>query len=176
MLKALLTRYESELETLQAAEKTLATEFVDREAFAEDVAALKETTDIYSKEVQKRTVEQDLAPPAIRVHREARTPTIADAKKRTLFTAAGAFGGLGLVAALFILLEIVAQRISNISQVRVKTALPVLGALPLIPLNLNRLRSTKQRLPRHAFTVDVVSPMNRGHRKRSRFCENYAST
>ncbi len=145
MLTALLKRYQTELEEIQKSERKQAVDWVEREKNAEEIADLKKTTDIYSDEVQKRRVELDNAPPAIRVHQKARTPTVADQKKRYMYTFAGASGGFGLVAALIVLLEIAAQRVCNISQVRSKTVLPVLGALPLIPLNLSRLRSKKQR-------------------------------
>ncbi|HUQ70591.1 MAG TPA: polysaccharide biosynthesis tyrosine autokinase, partial [Planctomycetaceae bacterium] len=146
MLTTLMNTYQKELGTLKTEESKLAVDLAERESFAEDVASIKEVVEVYEKEAEKRRVEQKNAPDPIKVHQEARVPITPDMKMCYLATVAGAFSGVGLVAALFLLLEFQAQRIFEVSQLRSATALPVLGILPQVPIGLHRARTAKQRL------------------------------
>jgi polysaccharide biosynthesis transport protein len=146
MLKALFARYQTELEGLQQKESKQAQHSVERQTLAEEIATLKETVSVYTRELQRRQVELENAPQPIQVHQRARLPTIPDEKKRYMATFVGGVGGIGLVAALFLLLEISAQRISAASQVRAKIAAPVLGVVPQVPLSLRKVRTAKQRV------------------------------
>jgi succinoglycan biosynthesis transport protein ExoP len=146
LMQALLDKYDEELVRLQKEESTQAKETVTREALAEEVDSLKETAGIYEEEVRRRQVELDNAPPPISVSQKATTPLKPDQRKRYIGTMAGAGGGVGLVAALILLIELGLQRVSDNAQLRSKTNVPVLGAVPMVPFSFRTARTAKQKL------------------------------
>lgn len=147
MLKLLLARYDEQLSASKTEEASLANLMIEREQLTEQITSLKSTVDIYAQEVRKLEVELAKAPPPIVVSPAGvRVPVQPDQKKRYLATIAGAGGGVGLVAALLLLLELSIQRIFESSQIRTRTNLPLLGTVPLIPPGFRNPRTAKQRL------------------------------
>jgi capsular exopolysaccharide synthesis family protein len=138
MLTSLRDKYTEEIDKLQIAERKLAVDWVDREALAEDIETLKETVNTYGAEVLKRAVELDNAPPPIRVHQQARVPTVPETRRRLMMTAASGGAGFLLVLVATLFFEIRAQRISELSMIRRHIHTPVLGVIPQIPLSARR--------------------------------------
>lgn len=134
---------ENRLAVLERQEKALREELDEYAALVDEIGTgsfaletmktdIDQVADIAERVgTEMETLRIELESPArVKPLEEAEVPTVRDSGKQVKLTAAAAVLGFGLVAALFVVLDLQSDHVSDADEMGERTGIPVLGSLP----------------------------------------------
>lgn len=128
-----LTRQEAalreELEEYAALVDEIGTGSFELETMRSDIGQVASIAETVGTEMESLRIELQ-SPSRVKPLEEAEVPLTRDADKRSKLTAVAGLLGLGLVGALFVLLDIQSDRVSDAGEMGERTGIPILGSLP----------------------------------------------
>lgn len=135
LTKVMLAELDSELEKHQG-EAVAGGQFViELEALREEIDQVKKIDQRITEEITKMNVEEK-AENRVELYREAAVPHRPDYEKKFRVVGMAGFGGLALVFAGVVWLDVRARRISSLDEVASGLRLPIMGSLPSVPRRL----------------------------------------
>ena len=122
----------SELESQKLESRQIGISSFELESLKKEVEQMDKVATSVSDEIEKLNIELQTQA-RITLHRPSEIPTQRDTNARLKLTALAGFGGLGVVVAGLLWLEVLTHRISSTHEVVDGLGLRILGSLPLMP-------------------------------------------
>ena len=128
--------------------------WVQREMYAQQVAALQEDERYLADRIEAREVESGSMRPAVEVRRRATLPKKADTDSRIKMAGMAGAGGFGLVVLLLVWREHVRRKVSSTNEVGGQLGLPLLAVVPIVPRSVSQKGKSDNR---SAFWHNVLA-------------------
>lgn len=133
--KAMLSELDKELEVNQGEVATAGSSVIELESLRDEIDQRKKIDQKITEEMTRLSVEEK-AENRVTLYREAAVPHRPDYEKKFRIVGMAGFGGLALVFAGIVWLDVRTRRISSLDEVATGLRLPIMGSLPSVPRRL----------------------------------------